>query len=534
MRHGRHLNKPFFVCNCRADWFKVMGAVCMGCAAGQRMVCAFEGGSKCRHENWLLQKDGSNAFKGMHCSWVGEHCLAMQRPSTRINVEHGIPSAFAAAGIKAVVCLQERGEHEHCGDGVHAANGLSYMPEEFMKEDVSFYHFPWRDMDTPDIDTAMRIAQVMTHHVDSGGKVAVHCHAGLGRTGLVIACWLVLGGLASSAAAAVSFVRRGRRGALQTRKQVRFVYEFEDALIRAWDVFGHSSSVASADNAVMLQRWALHGRTRQRLGHVPRLLAEAATLWIANLAAPSQSAASQPDTLPASPLIEFLHGVLSLLSLSETVVRVAAPAGVSEPTLPGAVLDVPQPLDPELAATACSAAPQRCSDASKLETWNELTRDSILALLKVILVFICRFQSSSPPSYSCVQGRHHGHWPDLTKQTPAFMFALVETWFSSLPAPSVPKVGTPPTRAARAIASCIRGVFDAVAPPPALRQALQLLFSLCISGRGRINKAARIQAAVQIGIDGFRDGGSSSEQPDALAVLGDLSDAFGFLFPTEQ
>jgi hypothetical protein len=233
-------------------------------------------------------------------------------------------------------------------------------------------------------------------------------------------------------------------------------------------------------------------------------------------------------------LIEFLHGVLSLLSLSETVVQAAAPACVSEPALPGAVLDVPQPLDPELAATACSTAPQRCSDASKLETWNESTRDSILALLKVILVCICRFQSSSPPAYSCAQGRHHGHWPDLTKQTPAFMFALVETWFSSLPAPSVPKVGTPPTRTARAIASCIRGVFDAVAPPPALRQPIQLLFALCISGRGRNNKAARIQAAVQIGIDGFRDGRSSSEQPDALAVLGDLSDAFDFLFPTEQ
>jgi hypothetical protein len=192
----------------------------------------------------------------------------MQRPSTRINAKFGIPSAFAAAGIKAVICLQEIGEHQHCGDGIHAANGLSYIPDEFMKEDVSFYHFPWRDMDTPDVDTAMRIAQVMMYHVDSGGKVAVHCHAGLGRTGLVIACWLVLGGVVSSAAAAVSYVRRCRRGALQTRKQVRFVYEFEDALFRAWDAFGHSSSIVSADNAVLLQRWSLHGRVCQTLASV--------------------------------------------------------------------------------------------------------------------------------------------------------------------------------------------------------------------------------------------------------------------------
>ena len=363
-----------------------MGAVCMGCAAGQRVVCAFEGGSSCRHENWLLQTDGSNAFKGMHCSWVGEHCLAMQRPSTRINSEHGIPAAFAASGIKAVICLQEAGEHQHCGDGIHAANGLSYMPEEFMKEGVSFYHFPWRDMDTPDIDTGMRIAQVMTYHVDSGGKVAVHCHAGLGRTGLVIACWLVLGGIVSSAAAAVTYVRKYRRGALQTRKQVRFVHEFEEALFRAWDVFGHSSSVVSTEDAVLLQRWALHGRIRQRLGHVPRLLAEAATLWKAALAAPTALAAPAPDASPgaSSPLIEFYGGILSLLSLvGSAAPAAAAPACSSEPSLPGAVFDEPRPLAAEHPAAVSSPA-KGPSGVNEQATWNESTRSSILVLLKVM------------------------------------------------------------------------------------------------------------------------------------------------------
>ena len=111
------------------------------------------------------------------------------------------------------------------------------------------------------------------------------------------------------------------------------------------------------------------------------------------------------------------------------------------------------------------------------------------------------------------------------------MYTLVETWFSSLPAPSVPKVGTPPTRAARAIASCIRGVFDAVAPPPALRQALQLLFALCISGEGKVGKAARIQAVVRMGIEGFGNDNAAPAGLDA-ARFGDLIDAVEFLFPT--
>jgi hypothetical protein len=372
-----------------------MGALCMGCAAGQRVVCAFEGGKSCRHENWLRQTDGSNAFKGMHCSWVGNHCLAMQRPSTKINAEFNIPSAFAAAGITAVVCLQEAGEHQHCGHGTHAANGLSYMPEEFMKEGVSFYHFPWRDMDTPDIDTAMRIAQVMTFHVDNGGKVAVHCHAGLGRTGLVIACWLVLGGAASSAAAAVSYVRRHRSGALQTRKQVRFVHEFEQALFRAWDVFGHSSSALSAENAVLLQRWAMHGRIRQRLGHVPRLLAQAASQWTDALKAPTPPLQQHASPAPLQhPLVDFLLGILSLLSLSNVAHPPPPPDPPSLPPLPGAIVDAPPPAAQHIAAAAGPSLPLKRSLNEDLPvTWNESTHGRIRDLLKVMqraaaLVFV--------------------------------------------------------------------------------------------------------------------------------------------------
>jgi protein tyrosine phosphatase domain-containing protein 1 len=62
--------------------------------------------------------------------------------------------------------------------------------------------------------------------ITEGRKVAVHCHAGLGRTGLAIACHLVFT-RANSAGEAVLAVRRSRPGALQTRKQELFVHVFE-------------------------------------------------------------------------------------------------------------------------------------------------------------------------------------------------------------------------------------------------------------------------------------------------------------------
>ena len=111
------------------------------------------------------------------------------------------------------------------------------------------------------------------------------------------------------------------------------------------------------------------------------------------------------------------------------------------------------------------------------------------------------------------------------------MFALVETWFSSLPSSPVPLAGKTPTRTARAIATCIRGVINALAPPPALLRPLQLLFAICICGEGKVGKSARIQAVVRMGIEGFGKGSAAPAGLDA-AQFGDLIDAVEFLFPT--
>lgn len=101
--------------------------------SGLKFLCHFCGGKSCKHENWKKNPRNPQGLDGLNCDWIHDQILATQRPSSRIIKEYNLIDSFKKEHIMAIFCLQEPGEHPHCGDGIHQSSGLSYLPEEFYK-----------------------------------------------------------------------------------------------------------------------------------------------------------------------------------------------------------------------------------------------------------------------------------------------------------------------------------------------------------------------------------------------------------------
>ena len=86
------------------------------------------------------------------------------------------------------------------------------------------FHVPMIDMEAPTQDQLDRCISAIERANEQGMGVAVHCGAGLGRTGAVLAAYFIAKG--TSAQNAIGKVRRLRPGSIETDEQADAVVEF--------------------------------------------------------------------------------------------------------------------------------------------------------------------------------------------------------------------------------------------------------------------------------------------------------------------
>ncbi len=137
-------------------------------------------------------------------SWIDKPMLAaMARPSAPEDF-----SWLRKHGIEVMLSLTEEKPRR---DWVEEANLL-------------VYHEPLEDMEPPSQEQLDRCVSAILRANEGKMGVAVHCGAGLGRTGVVIAAFFVARGF--SAANAIARIRRLRPGSIETDDQAAAVELF--------------------------------------------------------------------------------------------------------------------------------------------------------------------------------------------------------------------------------------------------------------------------------------------------------------------
>lgn len=130
----------------------------------------------------------------------------MARPGRSRSLVEDI-EFLKAQGIGAIVSVTE----QPLDGGLVRGTGLRYL------------HLAVPDYEAPTIRQIEEFIEFM-EAVDSDGAVVVHCYAGQGRTGSLLACALVHHGM--SAEEAIRTVRAKRPPSIDTWVQEQIIFEF--------------------------------------------------------------------------------------------------------------------------------------------------------------------------------------------------------------------------------------------------------------------------------------------------------------------
>ena len=148
---------------------------------------------------------------------------------------------------------------------------FSYDPEKLINKGIIVRNFPWEDMSIPTIDIVLHAVKFIHKLIGLGSKVLVHCHAGRGRTCLVIGSYFIYAE-ARSAEDAIDIVNT-KRNATLNRSQKSFIYKFNEFMSLNRCIFPQEGHIMQPiEKLLENQSKILYGVEKKRLILCPKLV----------------------------------------------------------------------------------------------------------------------------------------------------------------------------------------------------------------------------------------------------------------------
>ena len=148
---------------------------------------------------------------------AGEYPGDIDDESSRVKI-----NALILSGITAFIDLTEENE------------GL--LPYTSLLKTATHQRFPIRDVSIPSsTDITIAILDAIGHQIRQGGVVYLHCWGGVGRTGVIVGCWLARHGFKGKAALArlqelwEQCPKSEDRQSPDTNKQEQYIVNWKEA-----------------------------------------------------------------------------------------------------------------------------------------------------------------------------------------------------------------------------------------------------------------------------------------------------------------
>ena len=140
-------------------------------------------------------------------SWLIENKLAGSGIPTSLDEVQWVKDQ----GVKSIVTIREE------------------PLEDSWTKDVNYLHVHSNDMGVPEFDDLVNTVDFIHTRITNNEPVMVHCLAGMGRTGTILACYLIKY-QEMSAEEAIQKVREERPGSIQSFTQEEIIFQFGKSL----------------------------------------------------------------------------------------------------------------------------------------------------------------------------------------------------------------------------------------------------------------------------------------------------------------